>query len=99
MRVVRAQQEQHDRDAQQKLFRWRILVPIIDLLPHVEVIVGAGVELEWHATDPVEHQVGTEHVGYVGECPGGLLRYAWHYVEEDFEAADYYDVDGPGAYK
>lgn len=38
------------------------MVPVIDLLPHVQVIVGAGIELKWDAADPVEHQVGPEHV-------------------------------------
>ena len=69
MRIMRAQQKQHNRHAQQKLLRRRILVPIVDLLPHVEVIVGASIELEWYATHPVEHQVGTKHVGDVGERP------------------------------
>ena len=55
MRIMRAEKEQQDGDYQQELLRRRVLVPIVDLLPHVQVVVGAGVELEGHALYPVEH--------------------------------------------
>ena len=97
MRVMRAQQEQHHRHGQQELLGGRVLVAVVDLLPHVEVVVGAGVELEGHALHPVEHDVGAEHVGDVGERPGGFLADAREGVEEDFEEEDQEGVDEPGA--
>ena len=69
MRIMRAKQKQQYRHYQQELLRGRILIAVIDLLPHVEVVVGAGVELKGHALHPVKHEVGPEHVGYVGERP------------------------------
>lgn len=57
MRVVRAQQKQHDRHAQQELLGGCVLIPVVDLLPHVQIVVGAGVEFKGHSPHPVEHQV------------------------------------------
>ena len=88
MRIMRAEQEQQDGHYEQELLRRRVLVPIVDLLPHVQVVVGAGVELKGHALYPVEHQVGAEHVGDVCQRPGGFLRDAGDGVEEDFEGED-----------
>ena len=55
--VMRAQQKQHDRYCQEKLLRGGILVTIVDLLPHVEVVVCSGVELEGYTTHPMKHKV------------------------------------------
>ena len=85
---MRADQEQANRTRQQELLRRRVLVLVVDLLPHVEVVVGAGVELEGDAAHVVEHEVGGEHVGGVGQRPGGLLRDAGDDVVEDFEEED-----------
>ena len=95
MGIVGAEQKQHNRHAQQKFLGRGILVAIIDLLPHVQVVVGAGVEFKGHATHVVEHEVGTEHVGDICKSPGGFLGDAWDDVEEDFEGDDEDDVDGP----
>ena len=57
MRIMRAEQKQQYGHYQQELLRRRVLVAVVDLLPHVEVVVGAGVELEGHALHPVEHEV------------------------------------------
>lgn len=97
MREVRAQQEHQYRDHEQELLRWRVLVPVVDLLPHVEVVVGAGVELEGYAAHPVEHEEGGAHVGYVDEGPGCFLGDARDAVEEEFEEDDADAVDCPGA--
>lgn len=69
MRIVGAEEEQDYGDAQKELFGRRVLVSIVDLLPHVEVIIGSSVELERYSANPVEHEEGAEHVGNVGECP------------------------------
>ena len=57
MGVVRAQEEEDDGDTQEELLRRGVLVPVVDLLPQVQVVVSAGVEFEGNASDPVEHQV------------------------------------------
>lgn len=97
MGVVRADEEETYGDGEQELLRRRVLIPVVDLLPHVEVVVGAGVELEGHAAHVVEHQVAAEHVGDVGHGPGGFLRNGGDDVVDDFEQQDDDDVDHPGA--
>lgn len=96
--VVGAQQEQGDGHAEQELLGRRVLVAIVNLLPHVEVVVGAGVELEGNAAHVVEHQVRAEHVADVGQGPGDFLGYAGDDVEEDLEGHDEHKVDCPCAW-
>lgn len=69
MRVVSTEKEKHNWYAQEELFSRRVLVTIVDLLPHVQIVVRPSIELEWYASDPVKHQIGPEHVDDVGECP------------------------------
>ena len=69
MRVVGADEEEDDGDTEQELFGGGILIAAIDLLPHVEVVVSTGVELEGHASHPVEHEKGAGHVRDVREGP------------------------------
>ena len=57
MGIVRAEEEEQNWNAEEEFLRWGILVPVIDLLPHVQVVVGARVELEGHATNVVKHEV------------------------------------------
>ena len=57
MRVVCAQKEEDYRNTQEEFLRWSVLIPIVNLLPHVQVVVGPSVEFEGNASDPVEHQV------------------------------------------
>lgn len=66
---MRAEQEEADGHAEEEFLRRGILVTVVDLLPHVEIIVGTGVELERNAPHPVEHDEGAEHVADVGEGP------------------------------
>jgi hypothetical protein len=56
MRVVSADKEKNNGNAEQELFGGSILVAAIDLLPHVEVVVSTGVEFEGHTSHPVEHE-------------------------------------------
>lgn len=95
MRVMGAEQEEPNWDTQKKLLCWRVLSTIINLLPHVEVVKGAAVELERHAADIMEHDVGADHVGHVGECPRCLLRDTGNNIIEDLEARDQNKMDGP----
>lgn len=62
VRVVRAQKEQDDGHTEEELLGRRVLRAIVDLLPHVEVVVGATIELERCAAHVVEHYVRTDHV-------------------------------------
>lgn len=94
--IMRAEEEEADGDAEQELLGRGVLVPIVDLLPHVEIVVGTGVELEGDAPHPVEHEEGTEHVADVGERPRGLLGDTGDDVVEDLEGDDQDEVDGPG---
>lgn len=71
--IVGAEEEEHDGHAEQELFGRGVLIAVIDLLPHVEIVVGTGVELEGDAPHPVKHEEGAEHVADVGEGPRGLL--------------------------
>lgn len=57
MRIVRAEEEQHDRHAKQELLGGCVLGPVVDLLPHVQVVVGPGVKFERHSSDVMEHEV------------------------------------------
>jgi hypothetical protein len=94
--VVSAKEEEHNRDAEQELLGGRILVTVVDLLPHIEIIVGTGVEFEWDAPHPMKHEEGSEHVADVGEGPRGLLRDARDDVVEDLEGSDTDEMNGPG---
>lgn len=69
MGIVGAHEEEQDRDAEQELLGGRVLVAVVNLLPHVEIIVSTGVELERDAPHPVEHEEGAKHVADVGKGP------------------------------
>lgn len=69
MGIMSADEEQHNRNAQEKLFGWGILISAVDLFPHVQVVICAGVELKWYASYPVEHEKGAKHVGDIGKSP------------------------------
>jgi hypothetical protein len=97
MRVVRADQEQHNWYTEQELLRWGVLVPIVNLLPHVEVIKGSSVEVEWDTAHVVEHKVGTRHVRKIDQGPRCFLRHAGHDIEQDLAEEDEDDVDCPRA--
>ena len=84
MRVVCAKKEQHDWYTKKEFLRGRVLGSIINLLPHVQIVVGPGIELKWHASDPMEHEEGSKHIGYIRHGPRRLLGNSWDYVEEDF---------------
>ena len=57
MGIMSAQQEQADWHAQQELLRRSVLVTIVNLLPHVQIVVGARIELEGDSTNPMKHEV------------------------------------------
>jgi len=67
--VVGADKEEYDGNTKQELLGRRVLITIVDLLPHVEVVVGAGVELERNAPHPMEHEERAKHIADVGQSP------------------------------
>lgn len=97
VRVVGAEEEQDNGHAEEEFLRRSILVAIVDLLPHVQVVVCTRIEFEWDTPHPVEHQEGTKHVGDVGESPRHLLRDAWNNIVEDLEGDDENEMDCPGS--
>ena len=94
--IVGAQQKQHDRYRQQKFLGRRVLISIVDLLPHVQIVICSSIELEGYASDVMKHEVGAGHVGDVGQSPRDLLCYAGDDVEEDLEADNENRVYSPG---
>lgn len=69
MGVVGADKEEHNRNAEQELLGRSVLITVVNLLPHVEIIVGAGVELERDAPHPMKHEEGAKHIADVGQSP------------------------------
>jgi len=67
--VVGAEQKQPNRHAKKELFGGRVLRPVVDLFPHVEVVKGAAIELEGHAADVMEHEVRAKHVRDICQSP------------------------------
>lgn len=57
MGVMGRDQEEDDWHRHEVFFRRCVLVSVVDLLPHVEIIVGTSVEVEGNPAHPVEHQV------------------------------------------
>lgn len=94
---MNTEQEQDDGHAEQELLGRGVLVAVVDLLPHVEVVEGAGVELKGDPAHPVEHDEREEHVRDVGERPRDLLRHARHDVEAEPQKGDQDEMDEPGS--
>lgn len=69
MGVVGADKEKYDGNTEQELLGWRVLITIVDLLPHIEVVVGTGIELERNAPHPMEHEERAKHIADVGQSP------------------------------
>lgn len=67
--IMGAQEKEHNGNTEEELLGGRVLSTVVDLLPHVEVIEGTAIEFEWNSSDIVEHDVGADHVGNVGQGP------------------------------
>ena len=78
MRVVRAEQKQHYGHRQKEFLCWSVLVSVVNLFPHVEVVVRSRIEFEGHASDVMEHEVGSGHVCDIGQRPRNLLSHSRH---------------------
>ena len=66
MRVVGAQKKQYDGNTEQELLGRSVLRAVVDLFPHVQVVISAAVEVERDAANPMKHDVRAEHVADVG---------------------------------
>lgn len=97
MRIMGAEEEEDDGNAEKELLGGGVLSAIVDLLPHVQVVERAAIKLERDSSNVVEHDVRSEHVRNVGQRPRRLLRNARDDIVEDFEEGDENDVDGPRA--
>ena len=95
--VMCADEEQRNGDEEQEFLRGGVLVAVVDLLPHVEVVVCARIEVKGHAAHVVEHEIGPGRVREVDKRPGRLLRHAWDDVKEDLADEDQHEVDYPCA--
>ena len=69
MGVMCAEKEKADWHTEQELLRGCVLVSIVNLFPHVQVVISASVEFKGDAPHPVEHKEGSEHVADVGKSP------------------------------
>lgn len=63
MCVVCAQEEQNYWHAEQELLRWGVLCSVVDLLPHIQIIVSPGIKFKRNSSNPMEHEERAEHVG------------------------------------
>lgn len=97
--VVCGYQEQADWNAQQKLLDRGELGPVVDLFPHVQVVKRAVVEIEWRALDLVEHYVGPDDVGHVGQGPAHLIAEYRHQIVEDLQHHDHDNMNDPCAFE
>lgn len=99
MGIMRTQEEEHNRNTEQEFLGRCVLCAVVDLLPHIQVVVSTAVEVEWHAADVMEHDIRAEHVGYVGQRPRSLLRDTWYHVPKDLQRNDQDNVDSPRSCK
>ena len=84
--VMGTEEEEDDGDGQEELLGRGVLVSVVNLFPHVQIVVGAGVEFKRNTSNPVKHEVGTGHVCNVGQGPRDLLGHTGQNVKQDFEA-------------
>jgi hypothetical protein len=88
MRVMCAEKEQNDWDTEEKFLRGCVLGPIINLFPHVQIIVRPSVELEWHSSDPVKHEERSKHIGDIRHGPRRLLGHSGDYIKENLQSSN-----------
>jgi hypothetical protein len=65
MCVMGTEKKQHYRHTEQEFLSRRVLSAIVDLFPHIEIVVSASVKFKGYTSDPMEHEEGAEHVGDV----------------------------------
>jgi hypothetical protein len=98
MRIVRTQKKQHNRYAEKEFLCRSVLSPIINLFPHIQIVVSAGVKLEGYSPDPMEHEERSKHVRYIRQGPGRFLGYSRDYVKKNLERSNQNQVYRPGTF-
>ena len=97
-RVMRADQKQSKGHEKEKFLCRRVLVAIVDLLPHCQFVVGTRVEFKWCALEGVEHYIRADNISEVGQRPAELSGYARNEVVKDPKKHNYDNVDAPGTF-
>lgn len=92
---MRAQEEKDDGHAKEKLLGRRVLRAIVDLFPHVQVVVGSAVELKRRTAYPMEHDIRAEHVRDIRQGPRGFLGDAGDNIVEDLKGENQDEVNRP----
>lgn len=95
MGIMRAEKEKQYWNAEEKFLCGGVLISIVDLFPHIQIVVSTSVEFERHAAHIMKHEVGAEHIRNVGQRPRCFLRDTGNDVEQDFEGNDENDVNCP----
>ena len=57
IRVMCTEEEETDRDEGEPFLCRCVLLTVVDLLPHVQVVISTGVVLEWDAFNIVKHKI------------------------------------------
>ncbi len=65
MGIVRAEEEQANRNAEEELFARGVLIPVVNLLPHIQIVISTRVEFKRDTPYVMEHEIGAEHVGNI----------------------------------
>lgn len=73
MGIVRTEKKQNYGNTEEELFSWCILGSVVNLFPHVEIVVSTGIELKGNTSDIVEHEVGAHHICNVNQGPRSFL--------------------------
>lgn len=60
--IVCTEEEQDNRYTEEEFLGWCVLCSIVDLLPHVQIVVSTSIKFERYSTNPMEHEERAEHV-------------------------------------
>jgi hypothetical protein len=60
--IMSAEKEKDNGDTEQEFLGWGILSSIVDLLPHIQIVVRARIKLEGHPSYPMKHEERAKHV-------------------------------------
>lgn len=64
--VVSAKEKKKDWDTQKELLGRSVLITVVDLLPHVEIVIGTSIEFERDSPYPMKHKERYKHISDIG---------------------------------
>jgi len=64
-----AEEKKEDRDTQKEFLGRSVLISVVDLLPHVEIVIGTSIEFERDSPYPMKHKERYKHISDVGQRP------------------------------